>query len=156
MNIERLSKEAFDVIGIEGSTNDGEGFIAQLWAQANGRFSEVAPLAAKDAQGRYLGFWGAMTDFSRAFLPWTDSFSKGLYLAGVEAVPGAALPAGFTRWRVPAFEYLRVQVGDDMTATFSEVIAHMRARGIKLVGAAQDYIDPVTGQPYQYFPIRRL
>ena len=31
MNIEKITKAAFVVIGKEGSTNDGEGFIGRLW-----------------------------------------------------------------------------------------------------------------------------
>lgn len=41
----KVIKEAFVVIGKEGSTLDGEGFIQKLWNDANGYFSEVAHLA---------------------------------------------------------------------------------------------------------------
>lgn len=77
-------KEAFVVIGKEGSTSEGEEFIQKLWKDANSHFSEVAHLAKKDANGKLVGIWGAMSDFSRSFQPWEDGFSKGLYLAGVE------------------------------------------------------------------------
>ena len=74
----KVRKEAFVVIGKEGSTSDGEGFIRKLWDDANGHFSEVAHLAKKDAAGRLVGIWGAMSDFSHAFKPWEDvcHFSK--------------------------------------------------------------------------------
>ena len=45
----KVIKKAFVVIGKEGSTLDGEGFIQKLWDDANGHFSEVAHLAKKDA-----------------------------------------------------------------------------------------------------------
>lgn len=67
MKIEKGEKEAFSVIGKEGSTLDGEGFISKLWADANSHFEEVEPLAKKDENGSICGIWGAMTDFSRSF-----------------------------------------------------------------------------------------
>ena len=83
MKIERCIKESFVVIGKEGSTSDGEGFIQRLWADANSHFEEVQNLAKRDKDGNIAGIWGAMSDFSRSFHPW-EAFSKGLYLAGVE------------------------------------------------------------------------
>ena len=41
MNIERISLPALTVIGIEGSTRDGGGFIQRLWSEANARFGEI-------------------------------------------------------------------------------------------------------------------
>ena len=45
----KVIKEEFVVIGKEGATLDGEGFIQKLWDAANGHFNEVAHLAKKDA-----------------------------------------------------------------------------------------------------------
>ena len=42
MNIEKCIKETFSVIGKEGSTEDGPGFVQNLWADANSHFVEVA------------------------------------------------------------------------------------------------------------------
>lgn len=81
MKIEKCRKESFAVIGKEGSTLDGQGFIQKLWENANTHFNEVQPLAKKDEAGQLLGIWGAMSDLSRSFRPWEDNFSKGLYLA---------------------------------------------------------------------------
>ncbi|MDE7299534.1 MAG: AraC family transcriptional regulator, partial [Lachnospiraceae bacterium] len=75
MEIKRCIKEAFAVIGKEGSTNEGEGFIQRLWEDANGHFDEVAGVAKKDDGGRLSGIWGAMSDFSRSFLPWEEGFT---------------------------------------------------------------------------------
>ena len=55
MNIQRFRKEAFSVIGKEGSTEDGGGFIQRLWADANTHFGEVAHLAKKDEKGHLAG-----------------------------------------------------------------------------------------------------
>lgn len=70
----KLIKEKFVVIGKEGSTLDGEGFIQKLWDDANGHFHEIAHLAKRDAAGQLVGIWGAMSDLSRSFRPWEDDF----------------------------------------------------------------------------------
>ena len=100
-----LIKSKFAVIGIEGSTNDGNGFIEKLWNEANSRFSEIEALCKRESDGSFTGFWGAMTDFTRSFKPWED-FSKGLYLAGAECEVEAEPPKGWTKWIIPSFEYL--------------------------------------------------
>ena len=58
----KVIKKSFVVIGKEGSTLDGEGFIQKLWDDANSHFGEVAHLAKKDANGGIVGIWGAMSD----------------------------------------------------------------------------------------------
>ena len=67
MKIEKITKKSFTVIGKEGSTRDGQGFIQKLWENANGHFHEVTALAQKDENGNIAGIWGAMSDFSRSF-----------------------------------------------------------------------------------------
>lgn len=154
MNMEKCMKEAFAVIGKEGSTEDGPGFVQSLWAEANAHFAEVAHLAKKDENGNLVGIWGAMTDFSRSFLPWEDGFSRGLYLAGVECVDDAQAPEGWVKWNVPGFEYLRVECDHD--GVFPEMIDYLRENGISLVGAVHDFTCPQTGKNYMYFPIGRI
>ena len=48
MKIDKCVMESFVVIGKEGSTMDGEGFIQRLWEDANSHFGEVQHLAKKD------------------------------------------------------------------------------------------------------------
>ena len=84
MNVNRCIKESFTVIGKEGSTLDGQGFVQRLWEDANSHFAEIQRLAKKGENGGLAGIWGAMSDFSLSFRPWEEGFSKGLYLAGVE------------------------------------------------------------------------
>lgn len=154
MKTESVIKKAFTVIGKEGSTEDGAGFIQQLWGEANAHFGEVAHLAKKDENGNLVGIWGAMTDFSRTFQPWQEGFRKGLYLAGVECADDAQPPAGWTKWVVPGFEYLRAECDHD--GVFPEMIAYLQSRGIQLAGAVHDFTCPQTGKSYMYFPIRKL
>lgn len=154
MTVERMVKEAFAVIGLEGSTEEGAGFVQRLWAEANTRFPEVEPLALRDENGCLLGVWGAMTDPSRSFLPWTEHFTRGLYLAGVECALDAQPPQGWVKWIVPGFAYLRAERESD--ATFAGMIGYMKENGLSLAGAAQDFTCPATGKNYILFPIRRL
>lgn len=154
MEISRCVKESFTVIGKEGSTGDGEGFIMRLWEDANSHFGEVADLAKKDEKGNVAGVWGAMSDDSRSFLPWEDNFSRGLYLAGVECEAGAEAPESWTKWVIPGFEYVyAAKMSED---TFSEVLEYLKEKGLELAGAVQEFNCPETRKEYLFFPIRRL
>ncbi|MBR2719100.1 MAG: GyrI-like domain-containing protein [Clostridia bacterium] len=150
--MERIIKPAFTVIGKEGSTRDGEGFIQRLWAAANGHFGEIAHLA-KMENGKLAGVWGAMSDFSRSFQPWEDGFTQGLYLAGAECVDGAEPPAGWMKWVIPGYEYIRVESGP---TAFPDTLAYLAQSGLELAGAVHDFTDPATGRGYMCFPIRKL
>ena len=153
MKIEICEKESFVVIGKEGATTDGAGFIQKLWDEANSHFGEIAHLAKKDQDGNISGIWGAMSDFSRSFQPW-EGFQKGLYLAGVECNEDAKAPDGWTKWVIPGYEYIYVERENDNT--FSEVIQYMKGNGIALAGAVHDFTCPQTGKGYMFFPIRTL
>ena len=153
MKIEKVTKPAFAVIGKEGSTSEGPGFIERLWQSANGGFGEIAHLAVKNENGFPIGVWGAMSDFSRAFLPWEDNFSKGLYLAGAECEKTAEAPEGWTKWIIPSQEYLVTEMTE---TSFPEMIGYLAENGLSLSGAVHDFTNPETGKNYQYFPIRRL
>lgn len=153
MNIERLEKASFAVIGKEGSSLDGAEFVKTLWDDANSHFAEVQHLAKKNENGDIVGIWGAMSDFSRSFLPWED-FRNGLYLAGVECEADAEAPAGWTKWVVPGYEYIRVE--RDADDIFPRAIQYLKEHNIPLVGAVHDFTDPRTGKSYMYFPVKKL
>ena len=152
MGVSRVVKQRFTVIGIEGSTNDGSGFIEKLWKEANSRFAEIMDLCKRDENGVFVGFWGAMSDFTRSFKPW-EGFSQGLYLAGAECEDEAGAPSGWTKWVVPAFEYLRF---DCEEFEFGQAIDYVRDHGFSLAGAVHDFTDPHTGKSYLYIPIKKL
>lgn len=149
----KVIKKAFVVIGKEGSTLDGDGFIQKLWDDANGHFSEVAHLAKRDTNGNIVGIWGAMSDISHSYKPWEDGFSKGLYLAGVECDDNAEAPDGWTKWTIPGFEYIVVE---NHNGAFEDTLRQMKEEGVSLLGAVHDYSDPATGKGYMYFPIREV
>ena len=154
MKIEKCKKESFVVIGKEGSTLDGQGFIQKLWEDANSHFNEVQPLAKKDENGQLLGIWGAMSDLSRSFRPWEENFSKGLYLAGVECEETAEAPEGWTKWTIPGYEYVYAEVENENT--FSDVLQYMSLNGLTLVGAVHDFTCSETGKNYMFFPVKVL
>ena len=154
MKIEKCIKDTFVVIGKEGSTTDGQGFIQKLWSDANSHFSEVQPLAKKDESGNLVGIWGAMSDYSHSYRPWEDNFSKGRYLAGVECVDDAQAPDGWTKWIIPGYEYLCAEV--ESGSTFSDVLDYMNTNSIALVGAVHDFTCPLNGKNYMLFPIRAI
>ncbi len=150
--MERIIKPAFTVIGKEGSTRDGEGFIQRLWEDANTHFGEIAPLAQME-NGKLVGVWGAMSDFSRSFAPWENGFTQGLYLAGAECRDDAQPPAGWTKWVIPGYEYLRME---STPTAFPDTLAYLAQHGMELAGAVHDFTDPATGKGYMCFPIRKL
>ena len=155
MKIEKCMKGPFAVIGREGITSEGDGFIQRLWEYANTHFNEVNHLAKRNGQGELLGFWGAMSDVTRSFKPWEDNFTRGLYLAGVECEDDAEPPEGWVKWLIPGYEYLYVKC-ENTVATFSEVINYLNESQITLAGAVNDYTCPQTGESYMFFPIRKL
>lgn len=154
MKIEKMIKPSFSVIGKEGSTADGEGFIQRLWADANSHFDQVQPMAKTGVEGGLAGIWGLMSDFSRSFAPWEEGFTKGLYLAGVECRDGAEPPEGWVKWTVPGYEYLAVEASGP--EAFEAALKYIEESGLALVGAVHDFTGPKTGVSYQYFPIRKL
>ena len=152
--MERIIKPAFAVIGMEGSTEDGPGFIQALWEKANSRFGEVTHLAKTNPDGSLCGVWGAMSDMSRSFRPWEEDFTHGLYLAGVEVVDNAQPPEGWVRWDIPGYEYIRVE--NNTPDIFPRTLQALAEQGLSLAGAVHDFTDPSTGKAYMLFPIRAL
>ena len=153
MKIEKVVKESFAVIGKEGSTADGEGFIQKLWEDANSHFEQIAHLAKRDENGNLVGVWGAMSDVTHSFMPWED-FQTGLYLAGAECEDDAQAPEGWVKWVVPGYEYLRVE--NDGEDAFAQALRYLNEQSYSLAGAVHDFTCPQTGKNYMFFPIRRL
>lgn len=153
MKLEKVVKKSFVVIGKEGSTSEGNGFIQRLWLDANTHFGEIAHLVKKDENGNLVGIWGAMSDKTHSFMPW-ENFKEGLYLAGAECIDDAQAPAGWMKWVVPAYEYLCVE--NDTEDTFAQTLRYMNERSITLVGAVHDFTCPLTGKNYMFFPIRKV
>lgn len=152
MEIRQCIMDSISIIGKEGSTKTGPGFIRDLWEDANGHFHEIENLALRDEERYLIGVWGAMTDFSRTFKPWEEDLSKGLYLAGVQVDHDTMAPENWVKWTLPAFEYLYTEY--ENAKTIEQVLEYMKEHGIQLVGAIQELTCPKEKKSYRFFPIR--
>jgi len=152
--IDKIIKPSFAVIGKEGSTNDGEGFIQKLWNDANTHFSEISDIIKRDSDGNPIGIWGAMSDLSRSFMPWENNFTKGLYLAGAECGLDTISPDGWVKWIIPSFEYLRVE--NNHGNSFETGLSIMKDNNYELAGAIQELTVLSAQKEYLYFPIKRI
>lgn len=158
MEIKIIDLPMIAVIGKEGLCTTEKNIVEQLWREANSHFDEVAALGMKNSDGTYVGFWGAMSDESKSFRPWTHQFTRGLYLAGVETYADAIAPEGWTKWVMPARKYIVVDVEPNRYgAIFDEVINRtISEKGMKLAGAVCDYTEPATGKNKLFFPVESL
>lgn len=158
MEIKIIDLPMITVIGKEGLCTAEKNIAWQLWQEANSHFHEVAALGMKNSDGTYVGFWGAMSDESMSFRPWTHQFTRGLYLAGVETYADAFAPEGWTKWVMPARKYMVVDVESNRyREIFDEVINNtISEKGMKLAGAVCDYTEPATGKNKLFFPVASL
>lgn len=158
MKIDIIDLPMITVIGKEGLCITEKNIVQQLWQEANAHFNEVAALGMKNPDGTYVGFWGAMSDESKSFHPWTRQFTRGLYLAGVETYADAIAPEGWTKWVMPARKYIVVDVEPNKYAEiFDEIINNtIFEKGMKLAGAVCDYTEPATGKNKLFFPVESL
>ena len=143
------------IIGKEGFCTKEANIVQDLWKQANENFDEVSGLGMREKDGSFVGFWGAMSDETMSFMPWTDNFTTGYYLAGVEVDQDAKAPDGWQKWVMPARKYLVVEVEfAHYMETFWEVLEkEIPSRNMKLCGAACDYTEPATGKNFIFFPV---
>lgn len=143
------------IIGKEGLCTKEKNAAQDLWRQANSDFREIADLGMKNADGSFVGFWGAMSDETLSFLPWTDDFSRGLYLAGVEVYEDTPVPDGWVKWVMPARKYLVTKVhSESYRELFEYVIKSLIPElGLRLAGAVCDFTEPATGQNKLFFPV---
>ena len=144
------------IIGKEGLCTEEKNIVQDLWQQANAYFDEVAALGMKEANGSYVGFWGAMSDESRTFMSWTNNFSRGLYLAGIETYKNTSAPEGWTKWILPARKYLVVEVEPGQYAEIFQTVINdlIPQNHMKLSGAVCDYTEPATGKNKLFFPVK--
>ena len=155
MKYEIIDLPVIAVIGKEGLCTKEKNVVQNLWQQANSNFSEIADLGMKNADGSFVGFWGAMSDETMSFMPWTDDFSKGLYLAGVEVYKDTPVPDGWVKWVMPARKYLVTEV---TLESYGEIFGYainslIPGLGLKLAGAVCDFTEPATGQNKLFFPV---
>ncbi len=143
------------IIGKEGLCTKEKNTVQNLWQQANSNFSDIADLGMKNPDGSFVGFWGAMSDETLSFFPWTEDFTRGLYLAGIEVYEDTEVPDGWVKWVMPARKYIVTDVvPESYGETFRNVIHSLIPElGMKLAGAVCDFTEPATGQNKLFFPV---
>ncbi len=156
MDIKRLKVPSFAVLGLLGSTDDGEGFVQRLWQHLNERFHEIKQFALKDEDDHYIGLWGLMSHFNMDFMPW-EGFKEGYYLAGVEVDINTQDIEGYTKWIYPGCEYVVVRVEGEYQESMAKGLDYLKEHNLTLAAAIVDFMDPKeNGQPYIYFPIKKI
>ena len=155
MKYEIIDLPVIAIIGKEGLCTKEKNVVQDLWQQANSNFSDIADYVMINTDGSYVGFWGAMSDETKSFMPWTDGFSRGLYLAGVEVYEDTPVPDGWVKGVMPARKYLVTEVTlESYGETFETVINCLIPElGMKLAGAVCDFTEPATGQNKLFFPV---
>ena len=146
------------IIGKEGFCTGEFNIVQELWKQANENFNEVLTLGMKEKNGDFVGFWGAMSDETMSFMPWTNNFTRGYYLAGIEVNKDAEAPERWKKWIMPARKYLVTEVMfEHYMETFKDVLKfEIPSRNMKVSGAACDYTEPSTVKNYIFFPVEGL
>ena len=103
-----------------------------------------------DAHVDYINFF-AHCNLGFAYYP--TKLGIPYPLAGVEALPDAEPPAGWTKWVSPAYEYVAApQNGPD---AFPRALNYLAENGFSLAGAAYDLTIPGSGS-FIYLPIRKI
>ena len=154
MKYEMIDLPEIAIIGKEGLCTKENNVVQDLWQQVNSDFCDIADLGMKNADGSFVGFWGAMSDETMSFMPWTDDFSRGLYLAGIEVYEDTPVPEGWVKWIMPARKYIVTDVAPESYGeTFRNVIDSLIPElGMKLAGAVCDFTEPATGQNKLFSP----
>jgi len=157
MKYELIHKGSFRVIGVEGSTKDGAGFIPKLYESLRRGSQEIECLIKKNSDGTVDGTYGLMSDFSHSLKPWENNFSAGLYLAGYELKDEVEeIPEGWTVWRVKEQDYLFVKLeeGDEYQKVFSDFVSYRIPFELKsLSGAVFDFYSAEKKQTCLLFPV---
>lgn len=158
MEITIVNLPEIAIIGKEGFCTKENNVTKALWVEANAHFAEVAALGMRENDGSFVGFWGAMSDETMSYLPWTDNYSRGFYLAGIEVYQDTITPDGWTKWVLPSRTYLKVLVeSDDYLNVFNTIIEHViPEKKMRLIGAVCDYTEPKSGRNYLLFPVTNI
>lgn len=158
MRVEKVP--AFYVIGKmgQGNVENIKAWIPPLWAAASGNVNEIAEQIKRATNGQPLGIWAIMSDYSESFMPW--DITGGKYLAGFEAYDDSSAPEGWTKWRVPGYEYIVIETS---LAEYGEAFIYTIAtllpeKGLTLAGAVHErYPSPDDPSIVElYFPVHHL
>jgi hypothetical protein len=148
-----LDLDSFALLGKEGSSSEGPGFVEKLWNAAERGLPEILPALKTDKFGPL--YWGAMSSRARDLSPWNHDFKEGLYLAGFEMLdPKLLAPEKWVKWEIPARKYFVIKVGADYGRSFAEGLKALQKEGYVLSGAVFDHL--AKGILYLYYPIEAI
>lgn len=159
MNVRKVSKDKFRLIGMEGRGMAEEGFkwVPLIWKKVMPRIEEIKSLEKLDEKGESKGIWGAMTDIKQMYQPWEK---EGRYLVGKEVHMNVEPKDDWICWDIPGFKYLVVTLNqEDYGTVLKEMLkVYMPKHQYKLVGAIQEYYSTShdEGELDLCFPIERL
>ena len=149
--------DAFTVIGLVGDNTKGPGYIGRLWEEINVKGKSIMHLAKKDADGKVVGAWGLTNDETLSYVPLDKKKGKSLYMAGIETEAGAKAPKGFTKWTVPAFDYLYAFAEANKLNTIHDILDYAAENGWEIIGSPFDFMPPDSGgQMVLFFPVRKI
>ena len=157
IEIKECRFESFSVIGLVGDNSAGPRYVDELWRAMNVQGKAVMHLAKKDDDGQIMGAWGLMNDETLSFLPPGKKTEKTVYLAGIEVDNAAKAPKGFTKWTVPASDYLYAQVGRNKLDVINAVLQYAGENGWEISGCPFDFMPPDSrGEMFMFFPVKKL
>lgn len=148
--------DAFTVIGLVGDNTGGPGYIGRLWEEINVKGKAIMHLAKKDADGKVTGAWGLTNDETLSYLPLDRKKGKSLYMAGIETEDDARAPKGFTKWKVPAFDYLYAFTERNKLNTIHAILEYAEENGWEIIGSPFDFMPPDSRQTVLFFPVRKI
>ena len=134
--------ESFTVIGLVGDNSSGPGYIGKLWMEINQKGKAIMHLAKKDGDGKIVGAWGLTNDETLSYLPLDKKTPKSLYMAGIEVEDRAKAPKGFTKWVVPAFDYLYAFAAANRLETIRDLLKYADDHGWEIAGSPFDFMPP--------------
>lgn len=149
----KVSKDDFAVIGKlgQGTVETAADWVGPLWPAFEQDLSEVAELTSA------VDLWGLMSDAKSWLDPWQE---EGKYLAGIECPLEVTAPEGWTKWVIPAMDYLVFKTdGANMdfmiTKMFEEILPQ---QGLQVIAAIQEHYqeDFEADQVELYFPVKLL
>lgn len=153
---QRIIKSDTAVIGVEGvgAIETSQDWVQSLWFSLEEQLPAVIEkLAVSETD---VACWGVMSDAKEWLAPWTEG--QGLYLAGIEVPLETPCPRGWSRYLLPAMEYIVIRttiplISEAVSYLFETIVPK---EAVEIIGALQEFYgaDFLPGEIALYAPIR--
>ncbi len=155
-DIEHCTLESFAVIGIAKENNGLYDGNDAVWQELERKVEKIHALAKRNENGELVGIWGLLNNERLDFrLTTTNPNGKILFLAGLEAPDDAVPPKGFTKWVVPAGDYLYAPVTKNKLTTLNKILQYADGHGWEPNGYPFDFMQHGDTTLYTFFPVRK-